>query len=117
MTKVAKLTECGPYELVEGVRMFPFWGEGVMMNLVDLEPNAVVPLHSHPHEQLGLVVSGQITMAIDGVDHPLGVDECYQIPGGVEHGATAGAEGCRVLDIFQPVREDYVARAGGAEGS
>jgi hypothetical protein len=53
-------------------------------------------------------------MTIDGVDHPLSPDECYQIPGGIEHGATAGPEGCRVLDIFQPVREDYVARAGGA---
>jgi quercetin dioxygenase-like cupin family protein len=103
-----------PFELAEGVSGRPLFGEGAMLNVIEFEPGATVPLHSHPHEQLGLVVSGQITMAIDGVDHPLGVDECYQIPGGVEHGATAGAEGCRVLDIFQPVREDYVARAGGA---
>jgi quercetin dioxygenase-like cupin family protein len=113
MTKVAKLTECGPYDLVDGVRMFPFWGDGVMMNLVDLDKDAVVPVHSHPHEQMGFVVSGQITMTIDGVDHPLEPDGCYQIPGNVEHSAVAGPEGCRVLDIFQPVREDYVARAAG----
>ena len=113
MTKVAKLTEQGPYDLAEGVRMFPFWGDGVMMNLVDLDAGAHVPLHSHSHEQMGIVLTGQITMHIDGVDHPLEPDGCYQIPGGVEHGATAGANGCRVLDIFQPVREDYVARAGG----
>ena len=111
MAKVAKLTEQGPVELVDGVRMFPFWGEGVMMNLVDLDPNAVVPLHSHPHEQMGIVLTGQITMHIDGADHPLDPDGCYQISGGVEHGATAGPDGCRVLDIFQPVRDDYVERA------
>ena len=91
--------------------MFPFWGEGVMMNLVDLDPNAVVPLHNHPHEQMGLVLTGQITMHIDGADHALDPESCYQIPGGVEHGATAGPDGCRVLDIFQPVRDDYVERA------
>jgi quercetin dioxygenase-like cupin family protein len=113
MTKVAKLTEQGPYDLVDGVRMYPFWGEGVMMNLVDLDPNAIVPLHSHPHEQMGLVVTGRITMTIGGVDHPLDPDGCYQIPSGVEHAAKAGPDGCRVLDIFQPVRDDYVARAGG----
>ena len=113
MTKVAKLTDQGPFELVDGVRMFPFWGEGMMMNLVDLDPSSVVPVHSHPHEQMGLVVSGQITMTIDGVDYPLQPEECYAIPGGVEHGATAGPEGCRVLDLFHPVRDDYVARAGG----
>ena len=93
MAKVAKLTEQGPVELVDGVRMFPFWGEGVMMNLVDLDPNAVVPLHSHLHEQMGIVLTGQITMHIDGADHPLDPD------------------GCRVLDIVQPVRDDYVERA------
>jgi quercetin dioxygenase-like cupin family protein len=113
MTKVAKLTEQGPYDLVDGVRMFPFWGDGLMMNLVDLDPNALVPSHSHPHEQMGLVVTGQITMTIGGVDHPLDPDGCYQIPSGVEHSAKAGPDGCRVLDIFQPVRDDYVARAGG----
>jgi quercetin dioxygenase-like cupin family protein len=111
VAKVAKLTEQGPFDLVDGVRMFPFWGEGVMMNLVDLDPNAVVPLHSHPHEQMGIVLNGRITMHIDGADHPLDRDGCYQIPGGVEHGATAGPDGCRVLDIFQPVRDDYVERA------
>ena len=81
MTKVAKLTEQGPHELVEGVRMFPFWGDGMMMNLVDLDPNAVVPLHSHPHEQMGLVVSGQITMTIDGVRPPAAAGGVLPDPG------------------------------------
>jgi quercetin dioxygenase-like cupin family protein len=93
--------------------MFPFWGEQVMINVVDLDPNAAVALHSHPHEQLGFVISGRITMTIAGVDHPLDPDDCYQVPGGVEHSAAAGPEGCRVLDIFHPVREDYVARVTG----
>jgi quercetin dioxygenase-like cupin family protein len=109
-----KLTESGPHDLADGVRMYPLWGEGVMLNLVDLDPNAVVPLHSHPHEQMGFVVSGEITMTIDGVNHPLRPDDAYQIPGGVEHSALAGAEGCRVLDVFQPVREDYVSIAEGS---
>jgi len=107
MTKVAKLTECGPYELVEGVRMFPFWGEGVMMNLVDLEPNAVVPVHSHPHEQLGLVLRGMQALVVEGVAHELGPMEGYVLPGGVEHSAYCGPDGALVLDVFQPVREDY----------
>jgi quercetin dioxygenase-like cupin family protein len=113
MTKVMRLTDSGPHELVGGVRMYPLWGEGVMLNLVDLDANAVVPLHSHPHEQMGFVVNGEITMTIDGVDHRLLPDDAYQIPGGVEHAARAGEGGCRVLDVFQPVREDYVAIAEG----
>jgi quercetin dioxygenase-like cupin family protein len=113
MVKVVRMEEQGPHELAEGVRMFPLFGDAAMLNVVDLEPNAVVPLHSHEHEQLGLVLTGEITMTIDGRDHRCGPEVAYQIPSGVEHGGRAGPDGCRVLDIFAPVREDYRALAGG----
>jgi quercetin dioxygenase-like cupin family protein len=107
------MSEQGPYELASGVNMFPLFGEAGMLNVVDLEPNAVVPVHQHEHEQLGLVLTGEITMTIGGADHLCTPDVAYQIPGGVEHGARAGPDGCRVVDIFVPVREDYRALAGG----
>jgi hypothetical protein len=59
---------------------------------------------------MGIVISGQVTMHIAGDDHPLDPNGCYTIPGGVEHAATAGPDGCRVLDIFHPLREDYIER-------
>jgi quercetin dioxygenase-like cupin family protein len=111
MTKIGILDEQGPYEVAAGVKMYPFWGEKVMLNMVDLEPNAVVPIHSHPHEQMGVLMSGDVTMTIDGVDYVLRPNEAYQVPGGVSHGATAGARGGRVLDVFSPVRDDYIALA------
>jgi quercetin dioxygenase-like cupin family protein len=107
------ITESGPFELAPGVRMFPLFGDGAMLMLVELEPGAVVPSHSHPHEQLGLVLSGTITFDIGGAKHELGPDGAYRVPGGVEHGAVAGPAGCRVVDIFQPVREDYRTLAEG----
>lgn len=113
MIEVGKLTDRGPYVLAPGVHMHPLFGEGTMLNLLDLEPGAVVPLHSHPHEQLGLVISGEITMTIDGVDHLLHPDDAYVIPGGIEHGAVGGPQGCRVIDVFHPVREDYRRLAEG----
>ena len=113
MTTFLKLTAERPLELAEGVRAYPLFGDGAMLNLVDLEPGAEVAEHSHPHEQLGLVLRGEITMIVEGVDHVLGLDDAYQIAGGTRHGARAGAEGCRVLDVFRPVREDYRERAGG----
>lgn len=112
---VTPLTESGPLSLAPGVRMYPLFGDAVQLNLVDLDPNAVVSLHSHPHEQLGYVISGEITMTIGGVDHLLRPGDAYQIPGDVEHAARAGEAGCRVLDVFHPVREDYreMASSGG----
>jgi hypothetical protein len=46
-------------------------------------------------------------LTVAGVKHHLRTDDGYQIPSEVEHAASAGPHGCRVLDVFQPVREDY----------
>jgi quercetin dioxygenase-like cupin family protein len=107
VTEIAKLREQTPLDLAPGVRAYALFGQNAMLNLVDLEPDGVVALHEHPHEQLGIVLAGTITMTIDGTDHVLGVDDAYAIPGGVRHGGRAGPQGCTVLDVFQPVREDY----------
>lgn len=100
-------------DLVPGVRMQPLFGDGAMLNLLEFEPSSTVPEHSHPHEQLGLVVEGELVLRIDGVDHRLRAGNAYQIPGGVPHGAWTEASRCRVLDVFQPVREDYREKAAG----
>ena len=93
-----------------GVTGRPLFGEGAMINLIEFEPNAEVPLHSHPHEQLGFVLRGVQILIVDGSEHPLGPMECYVLPGGVEHAARCGPQGATVVDVFQPVREDYRTR-------
>ena len=98
------------FALTEGVSGRPLFGELGMLNLIDFEPGSVVPLHSHPHEQLGIVLRGMQALVIDGVPHELGPLEGYVLPGGVEHSAYCGPEGALVLDVFSPVREDYVQR-------
>jgi unsaturated pyranuronate lyase len=95
------------FELAAGVSGRPLFGAGAMINLIEFEPGAVVPLHSHPHEQLGIVLRGMQALVVDGVPHELGPMEGYVLPGGVEHSAYCGPDGAFVVDIFQPVREDY----------
>jgi quercetin dioxygenase-like cupin family protein len=98
-------------DLVPGVRMQPLFGDGAMLNLLEFEPNSRVPEHDHPHEQLGMVLAGELVLRIDGVDHRLRAGHAYQISGGVSHGAWTEGTSCRVLDVFQPVREDYREKA------
>src|SRR5262245_38526602 len=85
-------------------------GAAGMLNEVELDPGSTVPLHSHPHEQLGYVVSGEITMTCGGETFVCGPGMAYAIPGGVEHAGTAGPEGCVAIDVFIPVREEYRER-------
>ena len=52
-----------PKELLPGIVSRTFWGERMLLSLVDLEANATIPPHSHPHEQIGMVVQRR-----DGTD-------------------------------------------------
>jgi len=105
--QILNLADAGGFAPAQGVEMIPLFGEGAMLNLVRIEPDALVPVHSHPHEQIGYVVSGIEILEIAGVEHNLGPNEAYVIPGGVEHGGRGGPDGCVVIDVFVPVREDY----------
>lgn len=106
---VVGLRAADPLELAPGVTMRPLFGEGAMLNLLEFDPGARVPVHDHPHEQLGYVIEGELALEIDGVEHRLGPGDAYRIAGGTPHAAWADGA-CVVLDVFQPVREDYRQR-------
>ncbi|MGB6411567.1 MAG: cupin domain-containing protein, partial [Candidatus Deferrimicrobiaceae bacterium] len=53
-----------PRELAPGVTAKIASGEKVMLSLVTLAPNAVVPMHAHPHEQMGMMVSGTLEVTV-----------------------------------------------------
>ncbi len=113
MSRVESLYEADGFELAPGVRMKPLFGDGAMLNLIELDEGAGLGAHGHPHEQLGLMLEGELALTIDGVEHRLLPGDAYQIPGGVEHAARSVGGPCRVLDVFQPVREDYRERFAG----
>ena len=94
-------------EMAPGVGLRTMWGEKIMMSLVEIAPSSVVPAHSHPHEQAGLVLQGEFDFTIGGETRRVKQGDAYVIPGGVEHGLTASDEWALALDIFSPPREDY----------
>ena len=106
--------DSGGFALAPGAVARSLFGEKAMLNVVELEPRAVVAVHSHPHEQLGLILAGSMTMVVEGVTRECGPMTAYVLPGGVEHGGAAGPEGATVLDVFAPVREDYRERSQSA---
>jgi len=94
-------------EIVPGVRIRTFWASEMLLSMVDIDAHAVVPMHNHPHEQAGTIISGRLQMTIDGEARWLEPGDSYIIPGGVDHKAVAGDEPARALDVFSPVREEY----------
>ena len=99
--------DVAPFTLIDGVEGRPLFGDGAMINVIEFGAGATVPAHSHPHEQLGVVLRGMQALVIDGVARELGPMEGYVLPGNVVHSAYCGPEGATVIDVFSPVREDY----------
>lgn len=107
MAKFVDLANADSFAMLDGVVGRALYGDDVMLNLVECEPGSVVPLHSHPNEQLGLIIEGEMIFVVDGVEHSLTRGHAFQFPGDLEHSARAGSRGCTVLDVFYPPRQDY----------
>jgi quercetin dioxygenase-like cupin family protein len=82
--------------------------EQMMMSYVELQPHSVVAEHSHPHEQVGMVLEGRAIFQIGGEEKVLGRGDMYRIPGNVKHRVVALDDPVKALDIFHPIREDYL---------
>ena len=93
-------------ELVNGITARVAWGENLMLSFMKLNPNAIAPSHSHPHEQMGLVLSGKLEVTINNETKLLKEGDAFLIPSDVEHSAKNLESQTRVLDIFSPPRED-----------
>jgi len=102
-----------PHDSATPVEMFPgvvrrtlTAGERMMLVEVTLEDRAVVPTHTHPHEQTGYLVSGRMAFELGDEARELGPGACWLVPSDMPHQVTA-LERCVVIDIFSPPREEY----------
>ena len=94
-------------ELANGVTADVAWGEKLMLSFVKLNPDATVPPHSHPHEQMALVLSGELEVTIANESRLLKEGDVFLVPSGVEHSVKNMESRTRVLDTFSPPREDF----------
>ena len=100
--------ECGHHTLFPGVEAFTMAGAKMMMSVVELEPGSIVESHSHPHEQLGILLEGELTFTIGDEQRTLTPGDMWRIPGGVTHSVVTGNAPARAIDMFHPIREDYL---------
>ena len=92
----------------EGVtRRILAYTDGLMCVENTFEKGAVGALHSHPHTQITYVVSGAFSFTIDGETKIVRKGDTMLKQDGVIHGCTCLEAGV-LLDIFTPMREDFV---------
>jgi len=99
--------DCRHHTIFPVVDIYVTPGEAMMLSLVEMQPHAIVEEHSHPHEQMGMLLEGEADFTIGGQTMHLVAGQMWRIPGGVPHRVVAGAAGVRALDVFHPPRDDY----------
>lgn len=75
----------------------------------ELAAGSVLPVHSHPQEQIAHVISGRVRFNVDGQTREVGAGESLYLASNVPHGAET-LEAAVVIDTFSPPRDDYLAR-------
>src|SRR5713101_2950002 len=91
--------EYARHTIFPGVTVRTCAAEKMMLSLAALQPHAVVEEHSHPHEQVGMVLEGRVVFHIGGEEKTLGPGDMFRIPGNVKHRVVALDKPVKVLDI------------------
>jgi quercetin dioxygenase-like cupin family protein len=87
-----------------------------MVCRIRFAPRVVTPVHTHPHEQVTLVERGRVEFTIGGERRIASAGDVLYFPSDLEHGATMLDEEVVLVDIFSPVREDFLPGAGPSAG-
>lgn len=103
------LDNISPIEPVPGCRMKTPFGENLMLSYLEMDQDAEIPLHDHPHEQGGILLKGRMRLTIGDETRTVEPGAMYLIPPHVPHRAVAVDGPAVVLDVFSPIREDYAA--------
>lgn len=125
--KVTKLDSAATASLYPGVNAKLYWGTGTMTAILKLDPNAQIPEEALPVDRFLFVIEGEVSQFVDGSNvkmiaikreaqdgtHSLTpkIDFVY-LEKGSKNALTAGPAGAKVVEVYSPVRLDYLKKAG-----
>ena len=96
-------------EVAPGVRMRSAHLPNAMLTYFEFEPGAEVPSHKHPHEQITLVIEGEMELTVGDETRILKRGDGATVPPHVEHKAVILSPSTKAVDAWHPIREDYVS--------
>ena len=99
--------ELNSKQIMDGAKIRVAYGEKIMMSYVNIDANATIPEHSHPHEQMGMFLEGEAEFTIGDETRVVKPGMAYLVPSNVIHKVVTSDKPVLALDIFSPPREEY----------
>ena len=101
-------TDQGYLDALPGIRRKTLsFGAATLMSEFRLKAGSPLPMHEHPQEQTGYLISGRLRLSIGEETREMGPGDSWSIPRGVTHGAET-LEDTVAVEVFSPVRKDYL---------
>ena len=85
----------------------------LMIVIVDFENGPMAepdPFHSHVHEQTSYVAEGEVLVIIGDKKKHLKAGDIFIVPSGVPHTVQSLTPKLRLIDSFNPIREDFIQK-------
>lgn len=101
-----KVSSISPFEISKGFNARLIHTDNLTLAYVDIDDGAALAEHSHVHEQVVNVLEGRFELTVAGQPHVLEAGDVFALASNVPHSGRALTK-CRILDVFNPVREDF----------
>jgi quercetin dioxygenase-like cupin family protein len=98
--------------LSEGIVRQMIHGERLMICRLTFAPGTITTAHDHVHEQMTIIEKGRVRFVLGSEEKEFGPGDVILFPGGFWHGATMLDEDVVLIDIFSPIREEFLKTAG-----
>jgi quercetin dioxygenase-like cupin family protein len=96
--------------LSDGIVRQMVHGDRLMICRLTIAAGVITTAHSHLHEQMTLVEKGRVRFLLGSGEKIFGPGDVLLLPGGFWHGATMLDDEVVLIDIFSPLREDFLKR-------
>jgi quercetin dioxygenase-like cupin family protein len=105
------LNDIKEFEISPGIRARVVNSASMSVAHVTLDAGAILPEHSHMNEQVVNVIEGELELTVNGKPRVLKPGVVEVLPPDAPHGGRA-LTACRVIDVFHPIRQDWLAIIG-----
>ncbi len=109
MVVIVEPQEGGWTKINDKIRRKIFYAGNLMFILYEMDPGAEFPLHSHPEEQAGFIIQGEVEVHFNGQSRTLKAGSWYYFaPNELHGGRVVGSQKALVIDVFTPPKKELV---------
>ena len=116
-SQVVTVADVPVVNLMPGANTHIIPGKNMTLSFATVDATTYAAVHSHPHEQMMIILKGEMDAIVDGKYYRVKAGDVVQIPGDVPHGAQVLDEDCQILEVFAPARKEFEEKLRQASGA